>query len=213
MVAQEIVGNAARAHAAVAFAEDVLRRCPAAVLRQVLDDEFRDGLDVLVDTPEVLALGVAHCLGEAGAYRVDHDEIGLVDDAVLVIDAAIRSVVAETCIGHDGTLRAEDAHMQPDRRGTRAAVVREHDRALAFVRSFRDIGRIADQRLRLVLVVLHQHRAGSNGVSDFLTADASFMLGDVLLRLWRFALLLGLFVVVVSGRERDRDERQHHDQG
>ena len=133
MFVQQVVRHPTRSHAAIAFAEDILRRRPAAVLGYVLHDEFGYRLDVLIHTPEVLAFALAHRLCETGTYRIDHDEIGFIDNAVLVLHSFEGSVRTKSCIGHDGTLRTEDTHVQPYRCGSRAAVVGKHDRSTGFI--------------------------------------------------------------------------------
>src|SRR5699024_11654735 len=79
-----------------AFAEQVLGRVPAAVLGQEQLDELREGLGVAIDAVDVLlallhllgalvrVLGVGDQAAEAGPRRVDEDQVGGVQQAVLV---------------------------------------------------------------------------------------------------------------------------------
>ena len=163
---QQHEADAAGPHAAVALAEDELGRRPAAVLREVLHDEVRDRGDVLVDAPELLAVGLADRAREAGADRVDHHEVGPVEDAELVVDRAERAARVALDVGQHGALRAEDAHVQPGRRRAGPAVVGEQDRPRARIAAVLGVGREAEERDRLVLVVLHQHRARRRGVGE-----------------------------------------------
>jgi hypothetical protein len=68
----QIVDAPRRARGAVALAEQVLGRAPAIVVVYVLRDEPADRLDVRIDPPEVLVLGLADRAAEAGADRIDH---------------------------------------------------------------------------------------------------------------------------------------------
>ena len=93
VIFQEIIGDTTRANTTVALTQNVLWRCPAFVLGQVLNDEFRDRFDVLINAPKILALADADRFGESGTHRIDHDKVHFVDDAEIVIDALIRPVV------------------------------------------------------------------------------------------------------------------------
>ena len=65
-----------RANAAVAFTEDVFGRVPAVVVRDERADEFRDGVGVLVESPEIFAFLLPHRMAVAGADGIDEHEIG-----------------------------------------------------------------------------------------------------------------------------------------
>ena len=111
---------AGRARRAVALADQVLGRVPAAVVRHVLLDEARDRLDVGVDAPEVLVLEVADGLADARADRVDQHDVDLVEQAVGVVDDLVRRRRRGRGVRDDDAARAERAHVEPDRRGARA---------------------------------------------------------------------------------------------
>ena len=84
MFTLHIVDDTGRSHAAITFAEQVLWRAPAAVFGHVLLDKVGHRLDIRIDAPEFLALGVTDRFAVTGADRVDHDQVGPVDDAVFV---------------------------------------------------------------------------------------------------------------------------------
>ena len=142
-LALQPVHDAAGARRAVALAEQVLGRVPAAVVADVLADEARDRLDVRVRAPEVLVLGVADGLGEARADRIDHDEVGLVEDAVGVVHDLVGRRRRGPGVGRDDAAGPERPHVQPDRGGARPAVERERDRPAAAGRVLLDVGDVA----------------------------------------------------------------------
>ena len=141
MVVEQVIGNATGADTTITLAKNVLRRCPATVFGQVLHDKLGHRLDVLVHTPEVLALAFADRLREACANRVDHDEINFIDDAVIVLYTLVGAVRRKARILHDRTLWTEDAHVQPQGCRARAAVIGKHDGTRSFVRTLLFIGR------------------------------------------------------------------------
>jgi hypothetical protein len=102
---------------------------PALVHGDVAGDELVEGLDVLVDAGEVLGGALAHGAGEAGERRVDEDEVGLVDQAVLVGNPLIGRRAAGLGALSNDAHRADGAHVQPEGRGAGAAVVEEGDGA------------------------------------------------------------------------------------
>ena len=111
MLVQQVVGNTAGANSAVAFTQYELWRCPAFVLCQILHNEFRDRLDVLIDTPEVFSLADTDRFREACTDRVNHHEIDFINDAVFVVDAFVRTVVRPACVSNDCALRSENTHV------------------------------------------------------------------------------------------------------
>ena len=161
------VHDAARARRPVAFAEEVFGRVPAAVVADVLLDEPRDRFDVRVDPPEILVLGVAEGPRVAGADGVDHDEVGLVDDAEGVVDELVGRRRRGRGVGRHDAAGAERPEMQPDGRRTGPAVVRERDRAPARAAGVApDVGGVAHAGPRLVLVVAQDQGAHGGGVAD-----------------------------------------------
>src|SRR6185369_12815058 len=83
---QQIEGHAAGANAAVALPQDELRAGPALEIAEIAHDEVGDGLDVVVDAPEVLAFRLADRARETGADRVDHHQVRAIEEAELIVD-------------------------------------------------------------------------------------------------------------------------------
>ena len=121
--------EAGAAHRPVAFAEEVLGRIPAAVLRQELRDELGEGIDVLVDPVERLFLVLAGDPAEPGARRVDEHQVAGIEQALVVVDDLIRRGRGMRSSAVDDAPRAERAHVQPHRRRARPAVEEEGDRS------------------------------------------------------------------------------------
>src|SRR6185437_16607270 len=78
----EHVDEIGRAWGAVALAEKVLGRVPAAVLGEELHDELGEGMHVLVGAEEFL-LGAWRHPREAGTRRVDEYEVARIEEAVV----------------------------------------------------------------------------------------------------------------------------------
>ena len=110
---QQIEADSTGAHATVALTENVLRRCPAIVLGNVLGNEVRHRLDVIVYAPEVLAFRLAQRAGEAGTDRIHHHQVDLVDDAVLVVLALERPLAIDGQVLDHSNLRPQHPHVQP----------------------------------------------------------------------------------------------------
>ena len=83
--ALQVTGEDRRAGRPVALAEEVAGRVPAFVLAQEAADELRQRARVLVDSPVVGPGRVAEGVAEPGADRVDHDDVGDVEDGVGVV--------------------------------------------------------------------------------------------------------------------------------
>src|SRR6185437_8478743 len=116
---------------AIAFAEQVFGRVPAAVLRQEFLDEGRERGGVDVDAVELLLLVLAGDAAEAGAGRVDEDEIAGVEERVGIVDHLVRRRRGVRIVaGHD-TLGPKGAHVQPDGRRAGTAIEQEGYRATA----------------------------------------------------------------------------------
>lgn len=177
----EIVDHARRARGAVALAEQILGRAPAVVVVDVPHDEAADRFDVRIDSPEILVLAFANRMAESGADGIDQHQIGLVEDAVNVVDHLVGCRRRRAGVGGDDAARPERSHVQPERRRAGTAVVGESDRppaGLAGIASGAlDVGDIADRRRRLVLLVAHQQRARGGGVGDRSAADREAVLG------------------------------------
>ena len=177
VTALQVMSEAGTPDAAVAFPEHEFRRRPTPVVGDVVADESGHRLDVLIDTPEVLALPFADRSAESGSDRIDHDQVGHVEDAVGIVDASRGRGRRMAAVIHDDPLRAKDAHMQPQRRRSRAAVEREHDRAFGQIFDLvAVIGGIAEPRDGLVVLVL-DHPTNGCRVIDSLTIDPDRVLG------------------------------------
>ncbi len=74
--AAKIGGKDGGAWRAVAFAEEILGRVPAIVLREKAADEALEGVAVGVDSVEGFAFIFAEGAAEAGARCVDEDDVG-----------------------------------------------------------------------------------------------------------------------------------------
>src|ERR1700732_1233497 len=73
VVILQIVGEGGGAEGAVALADQEFGGVPAIVAADVDGDEFGEGLDVGIYAPEILVLGFADGVTEAGADGVDED--------------------------------------------------------------------------------------------------------------------------------------------
>ncbi len=154
--ALELVDHGRRSRGPVAFPADVLRRGPALVRRDPGANELGDGLSVLAHAPELLALVLAEWTAVPGPDRIDEDEVRDVEDRERVVLHQERwcAVVLRVAGDHDA-LRSECTHVQPYRRGARAAVPQERHRAFRRVRdAVLDVGDRKNTRLRLAVLVL-----------------------------------------------------------
>ncbi len=92
-------------------------------------DKIRHSFDICINPPELLTLGITNRAAIAGTNRVNHDQVGAVQDTELIGNTFERRAGEPGIFrGHDN--RAKYTHMQPDRRGPRTAVIGEHDRAI-----------------------------------------------------------------------------------
>jgi len=142
----ELIDEHRRARRTVALAEQILGRIPAAVLRQELRNEFGKSVRVLVDSVERLLLVLPRDAAETGAGRVDEDEIGGVEQARRIVDQRIRRGRRMHVGCRDDAPRPKGAHVQPQGRGARAAVVHERHRPRSA--AVLEIGHIEDRGLR-----------------------------------------------------------------
>jgi hypothetical protein len=74
-----------------------------------------------------------HGAAEACAHRVDENEVGVIEDGILVIGQFEGRRGHFAIVSEDDAARAEHAHVQPHRRGTGSAVEGEGDRAFPFI--------------------------------------------------------------------------------
>ncbi len=218
--------QARRARRAVGFAEQEFRRIPAIVLGDVALHETAERGDVLVRAPEalvrirVLVLPVLFgrdALRVARADRVDEDEIGLVEQAVGVRHEMVRRRRRRVRTRGLDAHRRERAHVQPDARRARAAVVQERHWSIRGTLAIADcIGDVKHARVRLAFFVADDQRAGGGRVGDAATADRHAVLGGDGFLLWRgfgfgfrFGRRFGIGFVVLGGNDRGQEcERQ-----
>ncbi len=169
----EVAGQAGRPRRAVALADEELRRGPALVTGREQADEIahgRDVLDVAVELGRVLA-GDGPAI--AGRHGVDEAEVGDVEERELVVDEpAGRAGDGVAVFGQHDLARAEGAHMQPDRRRARAAVVNEGDGALDLVLDVvAEIGGEVDVGAGAAVIGLEEERPGHGRIGERLAID------------------------------------------
>ena len=171
VIREQFVGHAAGADAAIALPQHVLRRVPAVVLGEVIDDELGGDGDVGVHPPEILRPPLALDGGVARSHRVHHHQVGDIEHAEFIVDGAIGRRAGHFDIVHRNASRAEHPHMQPDRRRTRAAVVSEQQRTTRAVLAVAHIGGVAEQADALAGLVADQVKPGGGGVVDRAAID------------------------------------------
>ncbi len=211
VAALQVVRQPGAADAAVTFAQHELRRSPQAVFVDVLLDEGGDRFDVGIHAPEFLALGLAQRLRKPGPDRIDHDQVGHVDDRIFVVHPLRRGRVGVAGVVDDYALGPQDAHVQPQRRGTGAAVERKHDRPFAGrIIALAVISRVAEARDRLV-VFFHDQPADGGAVVDPIAVDRHLVFGRVCNRFRGFRRAVGPGFIPGQGRGAEnahQDERQ-----
>ena len=177
-VALETVTQHRGAGRAVALADQVFRRRPAAVAAHVLRDELRQRLGVFVHAPEILPGTFAHGLGESRADGIDEHHVGDVDQAVRVVHHLVRWRRRGGRVGGHDAARTKGAHVQPGRGGAWPTIIDEGERPLAGVlRVGPRVRRVVEGADGLVLVVLEQHRGGGGAIRHELAADADRVIG------------------------------------
>ena len=215
------VDQARRAQRAIAFAEQEFGRIPAIVDRQIALDGAGKGINVRIDTPEILALCLAERARQASADRVDEDQVAAVDQAVGIgADGEGRGAggIGRRRIHPDG---AKGADVQPHGRRTRTAVEQEGDGAfLRALGPIGDIGGVEHARDRLAGIVADRQRAGRGRIVDQLAGDRHRPAAGHRLFLDRgdgAIVLLGLFLLrrgrLVGGDRRRSQCRQQQGKG
>ena len=143
----------------------------------------------------------------AGGDRVDEDEVGDVEQRVVVVDQPVRRRGLEPVVGHLHALRRERPHVQPDRRRAGAAVVEERDRPRLRVLAVLRVGDEEHPRRDLAVVEPDRQRAGGRGVLDVAAVET-----DRVRRLRD--LLFGRTGGLLRGGGGDEErEREKHDDG
>src|SRR5258706_143003 len=126
----QVVSESGGTEGAVTLADEEFGRVPATVAVYVHGDELRQGFYVLIDAPKVFVLRFAYGMAEACADRVDEDHIGFIEQRALIVLQLVGRRRSVFGVRGDDAARSEGAHVQPNGRGTGAAVVDERDGAL-----------------------------------------------------------------------------------
>src|SRR4029077_10498173 len=116
----------------------------AFIVAHVLRDEAAHRVDVRIDTPELIVLVVADGVADAGAHRIDHHQVALVEQAEFVVDRAVRARRGRRRIRDHDAPRTEYAHVQPQRGGAGAAVEGEGDGTSAGLHVTARVSHVAD---------------------------------------------------------------------
>lgn len=154
-----------RARRAIALAEQIFGRVPSPVFGQEPHDELAEGVGVRIDAVEGLFLVRAGDAAEAGARRVDEHQVGGVEQAVGVADQPIGGGRSVAVVGRHHPLGPERPHVQPHRRGARAAIVEKGDRPPRRRDAGLEIGDVEHRRLGLgVLLAVFRILQGGAGL-------------------------------------------------
>jgi len=81
-------------------------------------------------------------------------------------------------IFHDGQLRTQHTHVQPEGRRTRAAVPGKHHGPGGGVCTLFEIRGKTKLRNRFTFLIMHEQRTGGSGIGDFLTLNLDLVLGS-----------------------------------
>ena len=176
--ALQVAGEHRRAGRAVALAEQVAGRVPAVVCAEEPPDELGKRLRVLVDAPVVGARSLAQRVAEAGAYGIDHHDVGDVEEGPgVVLERVGRRSLRADVGGHDAP-RPHDPHVQPEGRGAGASVVGEHQGPLLRCRAVRpEVRRVPEMCGRSAVVVVELDSGDDGVVLDLLAADLDRVAG------------------------------------
>ncbi len=156
-----------RAGRPVALAQQIAGRVPSLVLAQEAADELRQRGRVLVQSPEIAPLRFARRTAEPRADRVDHHDVGDVEERVVVVDQRIRRRRLLPHVRGDDPTRAHDTHVEPEGRGARPSVEGEDQgtgRSISAVRP--EIGGIKELAGRVLLGVPQDDAAHDRVVRD-----------------------------------------------
>ncbi len=171
-LALKIVDQIGRPGGSVAFTQKELGRVPAVVLAHVAPDELTEGADIRIDTPEVLVFPDPDDPAVAGSHCVDENQIGYGQKTRRAVDDLVGGRRSGMRVGRHRPNSAEPAHEQPDRRGSRAAVVDKGDRALReAMHAVFGIGDVKHARRGFALLVFEDDRSCGCGVADPVPVD------------------------------------------
>jgi hypothetical protein len=195
MLLLQIAGKIRSAGGAVALAGQEFGRCPAAAPRGVQPDEVRNRLQVAADPVEVLGILLGNRAAESGRDRIDKDQVGEVQDGILVVHQFVGRRQRISLGVHRHALGPQRAELQPHRRRPRAAVERERQRTLGGVRHVvLDVGDVEDTGRGRAVFLLQQHGSGGGRVFHVFAADLNRVLGRRDLLLGRLLIVLALFI-------------------
>ena len=108
--------KAGRSSRAVTFTREKFRRAPSTIARHPEANELADRFDIRFDAVEFARVFERNRSAESGRHRIDEDEIGDVEQRIVVVDEAIRwHRGVAFIVAIDDALRTECAHVQPDR--------------------------------------------------------------------------------------------------
>ena len=127
------------------------------MLLQKLHDKQAGAADILVHTPEISAFGIANWHAQSGPYRIHHDHVGHIQDGKIIVGQLVRGCSIVIWIIYYNTLRTHYTHVQPVGRGSRTSIVGKNDGSI-FLRVILEIGRVAIEGYRLVVLVLQLER-------------------------------------------------------
>ena len=216
VAALQQIGESGVTEGAVTFTDKEFRGVPTIVAGDVGLHELCQGTGVLIDAPKVLVLSLADGFAETGADGIDENEVGAIEQTVGIVFESVGRGRSDVRIHGDHALRTEGAHVQPDGRGTGAAVVEKGERTLAEILDVAARVRgVVDEGFVLVLFILEENCAGRGLVRDGLTADFDGVLGDggFFLGRWRrggfggFFSGLGFFFLCGDNRNGKREKQ------
>jgi hypothetical protein len=150
---------------------------------------------------------------ESGARRVDEHQIARIEQAVIVFDESVRRRRRVLIVQRNHAFGPERAHVQPDGRRARAAVVQERQRSMRAVGVALEVRDIEHARGRIFLVLVlagENDRACDGLVVDLAPFNADAALGRDFTRLGRGAVR-GLFLLLVLVVRLVRPDRRAED--
>ena len=213
----QLVRDRCRARGAIAFPAQEFGAVPAAIVVEPAADDFGDGLRVLRHAVIILGVGLADQVREAGARRINEDDVGHVEQRIGIVDDGVgRGAVILGIAGDRDALRPERTHHQPDGARPGPAVEQKSHRAARIARLL-DIGGGDDRGFGHAILVLENRLADRRRIADLLPAERARKARRVHLR----HDVLGLFRLGFFGRrvlrgkrgrnrsgKRQRDQRQ-----
>ena len=169
-------GQFGGACSAVAFADQVFRRRPSRIARDVLVDEIGEPVGIGNDAVKLRGIFARSRPAVAGRNGVDEDQIGGVEEGIFVVDRRVGRghAVAVRCQHH---ALWPHAHVREERSGAGAAVVDERNRAPRWIHAVFGVGHIEHRRFGCAVVGFDDVSGGGGGVGDLLAANASGVMG------------------------------------